>query len=475
MKTTRILPVLALSLGALSALGCETTPEPVVPAVVATGAAPVATTAPVATAAPVAPPDPATVTEGDLTIASFHGMEIYVKRIPGAEMSSTQLFLRGGVRDWSAENAGVEELALSAAASGGTEKLDKDAFAARLAELGSVIDGGSGNDYAVLSAKSLTREWEPTFALFTDAFLHPALPAAELEVQRQRQLTALRREEDSPDGQLRVLVHRSLFTGHPYENRAIGTKESVQKVSLGDARAALGKLRETNRMLLVVVGDLDPAKVIEKAKAAFGELPRGNYQGDKLPPIAFSAAKVRVEDKKLPTNYIESVFPAPGLGDAGYPVAVVGMAVLHDRLFEEVRTKRNLSYAPGAHLSAGLSIGYGLLYVTAKDPGTTMTVMLDEVKRMKSEPVPDKELAGAKSVFLTGYLMENESTDGQGRMLARARLLGGDYHLAKTLPDRIRAVTAAEVEAFFQKQAVHMQTTVLGDPSKIDQSLFGSM
>jgi zinc protease len=461
----RVLSIFALS---LALFGCEATPEPVTPV----APPPIAATP---SAAPAPPADPAPVTEGDVTVAWVNGLQILVKRIPGAEMSSSQLYLRGGVRNWSADTAGVEELALSTAASGGTEKLDKDAFARRLAELGSEIGGGAGNDYSSLSAKSLTKEWDATFALLAEAFLHPALPAAELEVQRQRQLAGLRREAESPDGQLRLLVHRSLFTGHPYANRAVGTMESVSKLGVDDARAALGKLRETGRMLFVAVGDLDPAHVIEQVKAAFGALPRGSHRDEKLPPVSFAASKVSTEDKKLPTNYIESVFPAPSLGDADYPAATVAMSVLGHRVFEEVRTKRNLSYAPAARLSAGLSIGFGLLYVTAVDPNAAMKVMYDELQRLKTEPVPDKELAGSKSIFLTGYLMENEATNGQGTMLARAQLLGGDWHLAKTLPERIRAVSAAEVTAFAKKYAARLQTTVLGDPSKIDVGLFGSM
>lgn len=465
----RALSILALS---LLALGCESTPEPVTPV---TPQPTVTASATAVVAAPAPPADPATVTEGDVTIAWVNGLQILVKRIPGSEISSSQLYLRGGVRNWNADNAGVEELAINVATSGGTESLDKDAFARKLAELGSEIGGGSGNDYASFKAKSLTKEWDATFALLADAFLHPALPASELEVQRQRQISGLRHEEESADGQLRLLVHRSLFAGHPYQNRAVGTKESVARLQVDDARKALGKLRETNRMLFVAVGDLDPAHVIAQVKAAFGALPRGSYHEEKLPPISFAAAKVSTEEKKLPTNYIESVFPAPSLGDADYPVAVVAMNVLGYRVFEEVRTKRNLSYAPSARLSTSLSIGFGMLYVTAVDPNTTIKVMYDELKRIQSETVPEKELAGNKSIFLTSYLMENEPTDGQGSMLARAQLLGGDWHLAKTLPERIRGVKAADVQAFAKKYATHLQTSVLGDPSKIDKGLFGSI
>jgi zinc protease len=208
---------------------------------------------------------------------------------------------------------------------------------------------------------------------------------------------------------------------------------------------------------------------------AFGALPRGSYQGAPFPPITFGHATLAVHEKKLATNYIQGSFPAPGWRDADHPDAMVAMSLLRFRLFEEVRTKRNLSYAPGAGLGGSTTVPTGYLYVTAVDPNTTFKVMLDEVRKLQNEPISDKDLAGTKATFLTGYLMQNESTDGQAAMLAEAELLGGSFQLARTLPERIRAVTPAAVQAYAQKYLGRLQMVVLGDPAKIDRGLFGSL
>ena len=85
------------------------------------------------------------------------------------------------------------------------------------------------------------------------------------------------------------------------------------------------------------------------------------------------------------------------------------------------------------------------------------------------------DLTGTKSVYLTKFLMSNEQTSGQAGMLATAQLLGGDWKLARTLPERIRAVTPAGVQAFAKKYMGRLQFTVLGDPAKVDKGLFTSM
>lgn len=453
---------------ALTLTACETTPPPVTPV-------DVVPPTPIAITPTTPAADPATVTDGDITVAHVNGLEILVKRIPGAELASGHLYIKGGVRNWSAVNAGLEDLALSTAASGGTETLDRDAFARRLAALGSGIGESSGNDYASLRMTSITKEWDTTFALLADTFLHPALPAAELEMQRQRSLASLRHEQETADGRLRLAMNERVFAGHPYANRSSGTLETLAKIQLTDLGAHLARLRQTSRLVFVAAGNLDPAHVIEQVRATFGALPRGDYRETKLPTVTFDKPSLAVLEQKLPTNYCQSVFLAPGYADADYAAGLMAMSVLTDRLFEEIRTKRNLSYAPSARLSSSLSIGLGMLYVTAVDADAARKVTLDEVKRLQNEAVSAKEITSAKSTFLTGYLMDNETMSGQAGMLGRAILLGHDWRLARTLPEKIKAVTAAEIQAFAKKYAGRLQTVVIGDPTKIDKGLFGSM
>jgi zinc protease len=430
---------------------------------------------PVAPPQPPAPADPAPVTDGDVTVAYVHGMKILVKRTPGAELTAMALHVRGGARNWSSADAGVERLALSVAASGGTKQLDKDAFARRLAALGSELHAEVRLDQAALRAKSLGTKWDETFALLVGAFVEPAMPAAEIEVQRARQLTDLRREQENPDAQLGLLVHKALYTGHPFEHRAIGTVETVEKLAAPALEAHLAKLRETSRLMFVTVGDVDPAHVVEKVRDAFGQLGRGSYEEKPFPAVSFAKPTVAVTEKKLATNYIEAAFPAPGWRDADQADAMVAMNLLRYRLFEEVRTKRNLSYAPGAGLSMGSTVPTGYLYVTAVDPGTTIRVFHDEVRKLQAEPMSDKELSGTKSTYLTQYLMQNETVDGQAAMLGDAEILGGNWQLARTLPERIRGVTPAGVQAYAKKYLARLQVVVLGDPARVDKTLFGAL
>ena len=150
------------------------------------------------------------------------------------------------------------------------------------------------------------------------------------------------------------------------------------------------------------------------------------------------------------------------------------MHLLQDRVFDEVRTKRNLSYAPDAFFHEGLAAPYGGLYVTAVDPNTTMKVMFDEAHRLQTDLIPAKELDGSKAVFLSGYLQGHEAVDGQAGDLGAALLLGGDWHLAATNIQRLRATTPEAVRDAARKWFSNVQTAIVGDPSKLDPKIVGA-
>ncbi len=252
-----------------------------------------------------------------------------------------------------------------------------------------------------------------------------AAPPSELEVVKQRELSARRHEQEDGEGRLWLLARTTICRGHPYANRAVGTVDTISAIQPGDLAPYLARLRDTNRLLLIVVGDVDPAHVIDQAKTAFASVPRGSYVETPMPQLHFTAAHVTGDPFKLPTNYIQSVFAGPSWADPDFAPLWLGMTLLGDRVFDEVRTKRNLSYAPAAYFRMSLAAPFGVLYVTAVDPNAAMKVMFDEAHRLQTELIPAKELDGSKALFLSGYLQAHETVDGRVYDLATALVLGG--------------------------------------------------
>jgi predicted Zn-dependent peptidase len=109
------------------------------------------------------------VTDGDVTTGQANGIDVIVKRVPHAEWVAAQLYIRGGVGNWSSDNAGVERLALRTSIGGGTEHLDRDTFLRRLTKLGAELSTDSNEDFSVVEARSLRDHWQDRAATSTAA------------------------------------------------------------------------------------------------------------------------------------------------------------------------------------------------------------------------------------------------------------------------------------------------------------------
>jgi zinc protease len=419
-------------------------------------------------------PDGRPVVDGDVTEIDLQGAIVLVKQLPHQPVTSCQLFLRGGVRNWTAESAGVEKLALETAVNGGIQGMSKAAFLERLAALGTQLGAESGEDYSVIGFKSLARNFVETFKLMVAAFRFPGLPDDEIALQRQLMLSELRQESENPDALLSKLLHARLFRGLPYAWRAEGTPETLARFGRQDLTRHLARLRETSRLVLVVVGNVDPAQVADLVRQGFGDLPRGRYLESRLELPAPRAASADLVDRPLPTHYLIEAFPAPTWGDPDLAVGVVAMNALREKLFEEVRTRRELSYAPSAGLSPR-GLGEGYLYVTAVDIAKTQAVMQAVVREYQAGHIDPQRLEGDERTFLTNFLMQNETTSGQGDLLAGAELIGGDWKLARDLPAQVRQVRVPEVAAFLSRYLRNLQVIMLGKTEGLSPQTFEGM
>jgi zinc protease len=254
-------------------------------------------------------------------------------------------------------------------------------------------------------------------------------------------------------------------------NRPEGTVESVARLTVDDLKRYHQQVMETSRLLLVIVGDLNVNQLRQQVTASFGKLPRGNYRAEAVPQLSFSASSVNVTQRALPTNYVQGLFSAPPLTSPDiYPMEIAS-AMLRDRVFEEVRVKRNLSYAPSAFLSSqGANVGG--IYVSAVDANQAVSVMLNEIRRLQDHPLSQSDITGVVSQFLTTYYLGQETNSAQAADLAEWELIGGGWRNSFETIAKLRAVTPADVQRVSQKYMRNIRFVVLGNPAQIDKNIF---
>ena len=400
------------------------------------------------------------------------GIPVIFKPVRANDVVAVRLYLRGGSVNLTSANAGIEDLMLQAATHG-TSKYDKDAFNAKLVETGTTINSSAEYDFSVLTLQAVRQNFNAAWDLFTQAALHPTFPAAEVELVRGQLVDAAKRIPDDPDSYLSYLADSSLYAGHSYAARPTGTPSSLASISQ-QALANWHRQRFTKEnLLLVVVGNVQRDDLVRKISSTLGQLPARGGAAARVEALRTITPDVVVVTRELPTNYIIGSFAAPSPSSTDYAALRVATDILSDRLFEEVRTKRNLTYSVSASLD-DRGVNLGSLYVTAVEPDTTMKVIFSEVRRLQREPIPASTLAENVSTFLTRFWIGQQSNMGQARQLGLAELVGGGWQNLERFVEAVRRVTPADVQRVASQYMQHARFAVIGNSAKINRALFTS-
>ncbi len=399
-----------------------------------------------------------------------NGLKLLIKRREGSLSVAAGLFIKGGAANITAANAGIETLMLSASTEASTG-FPRERMRTELSRIGTVIGSSSNNDYSVLSLASTRMHFDRSWEIFTDVILRPSFTKEDVSLVQQRMVVSLSDDTDNPDVYLQKLQEKVAYAGHPYLNDTGGTTESVAKLTPEDLRRYHDKVMETSRLLLVIVGDVNPIEMRDLVANSIGKLPRGNYKPEPMPALAFDKSTVEVTPRSLPTNYIQGLFSAPSLTSPDIYAMRVASSLLRDRVFEEVRVKRNLSYAPDAFLRSQAA-NVGGLYVTAVDANQSVRVMLSEINRLQQQQVKAEEIQAVVAQYLTTYYLGQETNAAQAGELAQYELIGGGWRTSTDFLEKLTAVTPSDVQRVSQKYMKNIRFVVLGNPESVDPAVF---
>jgi predicted Zn-dependent peptidase len=402
-----------------------------------------------------------------------NGLKTIHRRIAGNDVVAVQVYFRGGTRNISEKNAGIESL-LFEVAQQGTKNFNKGQINRELARMGTVIDAASGYDFSVMAMRCVRQNFDRSWQLLTDMLLNPSFDEREVALVKDQIVNALRQQNDSPELSVQLLSNKLLYAAHPYINPPDGTVESVSALTAADLKAHHAKLLQTSRMLVVVVGNVAPDDLKRKVETDVGKLARGDYKVD-APPIFAKAATSEFEivERPVATNYIRGTFAAPPLDHPDYPAFSIAINILQQLFFQEVRVKRNLTYGADATLlSNGANSAF--ISVTTPKPNDAIRVMFDQIDFLQRQVIREAGLQAIISGFLTNYYTKLETNDAQAAKLAEYELLGGGWRRLETWINEVHSVKPEDVNRVCKKYLKSFHFAAIGDARAFDRDLFMS-
>ncbi|MBV9959328.1 MAG: insulinase family protein [Acidobacteria bacterium] len=407
-----------------------------------------------------------------VTEFEVNGLKVLVKRRAGSQTVAAGLYLRGGSRNLTEKNAGIEDLMLDVSTEA-SAAFPRERLRSELSRMDTLVSSSVGYDYSVLSLTTTRDNFDRSWDIFTDIALHPSFTPEDFTRVQSRKVISLRDDTDTPDSYLQELQNKLAYAGHPYANDPNGTAETVSKLTVEDVRRYHQQMMQTSRLLLIIVGDIDPAVVRARVTNSFGKLPRGNYQPEPVQQLSFAAPTVEVTQRSLPTNYIQGVFAAPPLTGEDIYALRIASSILNQLVYQEVRVERNLSYAPEAFLSSqGANLGG--ISVTAVDANQAVRVMLEQISLLQNNVLRADVIRIMVAGYLTNYYLRQETNVAQAAELAQYELIGGGWRNSIAMLEHLRAVTPEDVQRVSQKYMRNLRFVVLGNPASVDKNVFMS-
>ena len=381
----------------------------------------------------------------DTATTSFdvNGVKVILRRNTANDVIAANVYLLGGTQQLSPATQGIEVMLLRASERG-TKRYPAEKVRQALVRTGCTIGISPADDWTVFGFTCIRATFDSTWSVLADRLMEPTLDSSEVELVRERMLTSVREASSAPDPLLNRLADSLEYVGQPYGFSPDGTEASLQSITLGQLRRYQETQMVASRMLVVVVGNVERARVEDLVRQTLGRLPRGAYAWSAPSASRSSGRALLTRAMPLPTNYLLGYYPGPSAQNPDYQALRVACAVLSGRFFTEIRSRRNLSYEVDAPFLER-AVASGGVYVTTVDPRATLTQMREEINRLQRELLDRDGLERLVQQFLTEYFLRNETNGDQATFLARAQIYQGDFRAASHFVDDLRRVQPEDV------------------------------
>lgn len=397
-----------------------------------------------------------------------NGITLIVKPNPANEVVSVQALIRMGAIYEPQGKRGISKLMQQVLLKGTTTRSAK-AIVLATESVGASIDAGlADSGYGNVSLKTTLAGLEQSLPVFLDVLKNPAFPPQEFAKEKQLMLQQLTASNDRP-ATAAYLNFRSLFYGgHPVGKRPEEIANMVESLTRDDLADWYERTYIPNNMVISVVGKVEPERMIKIFRDALGE-----WKNGRLPAITTATVPSFDEDRQvIKTRDSRALFmilgyPAPDIYSGDYPAMTVINYILGgdmgSRLFVELRDKKGLAYNVSTEYypSNYPSNIYAFIATTPANYRAAREGILQEFRRLTTEPVSPEELKNAKQAIKGSFLMGHETNASQGRYLGSYELLGLGYQYDQAYPGIIDNVTAEDIERVARKYFSHYVLSVL--------------
>ncbi|MBI5250274.1 MAG: insulinase family protein, partial [Desulfomonile tiedjei] len=258
-------------------------------------------------------------------------------------------------------------------------------------------------------------------------------------------------EPDEPTKYVMNVLYKTVFPHFPYGFNKLGTVATVSGFTADELKQTYQRFATPSNTVFVVVGDMDPQKVMHRISQLFGQIPKKQLEIGQI-PVQETLDKARETVMRIPRAkaHLAMGFRGTTLTEEDrYPLDVLSnlLAGQGGRLFRELRDKESLAYVVTSFFRPALDPGVFGFYVACDAPKVDKAYqgLIKEIELVRKAKVSDAELKKSVNNLVGTHLISLQSSSDRAENIGLNTLYGLGYDYDTLYIKKLREVTADDV------------------------------
>ncbi len=382
-----------------------------------------------------------------------NGLTLIVKPDRSAALASVQIWVKtGSIHEDTQLGAGLSHY-LEHMLFKGTARRSCRQISSEVQAQGGNINAYTTFDRTVYHIDLPSENTNFAIDLLSDIVLHSTLPADEAAKEKEVILREIAMTRDDPEDRLWLAVFSSAFREHPYRQPIIGHSDVFSTVSPADLGAYYRARYVPNNVVVVVVGDVDPAAVSAEVSRCLGGLPRG-----RLAPVLVPAEPLQLAPREH--HALEAVqltraviaWQIPGLSHPDAPVLdLLSMVAGHGEsslLWRELRETSGLVHTIDASTwNPGSSGLFCVTYTCEPEKREAAAAAIERtLARAATRGFTATQLRKAVRQLVVDEINTRKTMSGQASRLGAAEVVVGDIDYSRSYFQRLNTVVPGDLK-----------------------------
>ncbi len=281
------------------------------------------------------------------------------------------------------------------------------------------------------------------------------LPERQVILEEQNQ-----RVGNNPRARLAEQMDAALFLNSPYGKPVIGWRHEMEQLSRDDAIGFYRHFYGPNNAVVVIAGDVEPDAVRQLAELTYGKVgrrsvivPRARPQEPRPTAVrSLTLSDPRVEQPVMQRDYLVPSFhmARPGQSEALEVLAHILGEGSNSRLYTALVVDQKIAVSAGAWYNSSVLDMAKFTVFGAPREGVSLAQLEKAadavIADMAAGGVTPDELTRAKTRLIADAAYAQDNQFSMARWYGSALTTGSTVKEVRDWPDRIRAITQAQVQ-----------------------------